>query len=90
MTRKELIRIIIEDENGKGRVEDLLKKIGPANFNQFCLMGLIKRGIASVNNEPVDTWAITNALQNEYDFFYGSLNEKEKIIANRFAPARFK
>lgn len=90
MKRREVIQLIVEKENGKGQVEDLRKIIGTENFNQFCLMGLIKRGVASINNEPVQTWAITDSLKEEYDFFYGTLNEKEKVIANRFAPARFK
>lgn len=59
-------------------------------FNQFCLTGFIKQGVASVDDQPVSTWAMTSALQEEYDFYFKDLTEKEKIIATNFAPVSFR
>lgn len=89
MKQRDVIKLIVEQENGKGRVADLRKKIGEENFDEFCLMGLIKRGVAAINDEPVQTWAMTDSLQKEYDFYFEKLTEKETVIAKHFAPARF-
>lgn len=87
--RREVIQKIVKEKKGKGTVEDLLQTVNQTDFDQFCLMGLIKRGVASINDEPVQTWAMTESLKDEYEFFYGTLDDKEKTIANHFAPARF-
>ncbi len=85
--RREAIKIIFDQK--KGNAEDLRRQIGTEYFNQFCLMGLIKCGVASVNDTPVNTWSMTDTLKNEYDFFFEVLSDKDKAIANYFAPASF-
>lgn len=68
----------------RGKVADLEKIVDIELLNQFYAMGLIKRGIASINNEPVPTWAATSALEKEYNFFFSPPGNKENRVAAFF------
>lgn len=82
MTRRDAIKIV--KEQGAGKKDDLVKLIGSDLFREFCLMGLIRQGVASVNSSPASTWSKTERVQDEYDFFFGSPGEREKELARLY------
>ena len=82
MTRREAIFEI--GKVGFGTETEIVRIIGEGLFMEFCLIGLIKRGIASVDDNPETTWAITDSFQEEYDFYYKKPGEREIKLAKGY------
>lgn len=81
---KEAIRKSYEAR--KGTVESLCKDITRDDFEGLCLMGLIKMGVERIDGRPTPTWSATDALREEYEFFFGHVGSEEVGIAREFYP----
>jgi hypothetical protein len=83
MTKKEILRIL--DKFGrKGSKSDLLLSLKETseyspNFDELCLLGLIKLG----SNEKEITWATTDFGNNQIEF-YRPLTKNETKLGLRF------
>jgi hypothetical protein len=78
-TRKKAIEEIFTKQ--KGEITQLEHRIGNELFEQFCLMGFVRRGVASKNKKTVRTWSITDLGREEYKFFFSDPTQEERELA---------
>ena len=80
--RKEAILFIANKQHGSKK--ELIGEIGEKFFNQFCRMGIIKKGITKDKLEQVNsTWQITK-LGKEQEKFYREPTRLERLDGQCF------
>lgn len=84
MTRLEILRCI-RSQGERGEVKTLMDMIGKENFRNLCHIGIIKQGVSSIDNKPVRTWSVTDAIKDEYAFYFDTLTKEECDIVRLFA-----
>lgn len=59
-----------------GTKEEFVAKFGEECYRSLQLIGIIS---------GEQTWQVTSMVDDEYDFYFGSLNEDEKAILSHFS-----
>lgn len=78
MTRQEAFEIIFSEK--KGLKEDLVQKITPELYKQFCQMGFISQGVTVINRKGQNTWSITERGIESYNFYNRKPTPQEKEL----------
>lgn len=75
-SKKEALKTIVTNEEGYGKISELITKIGKENFSQFKTLGYIHEVMSSEKLQAKAIyWEVTPLAQNEYKFYlkFGSV-----------------
>ncbi len=85
MTYLDGLRVISSlDRSQTRRTKDYVSALGKELFEQYCYMGIIKRGVGVKNGKPEEVCAVTELGRDNIASLSPVLNKRQKRIGNYF------